>query len=281
VRLLGVRFRELSLTVVGWSKEAGVKLFRVRPDSPPPPYSLISLPAGREPHRSVAFRWGGERVVTALDGETQIRPLWVNRSAKRLNEAAQAVDAWFGNYAESISIGELLPEQGGCVVHPIKQGQKVDFRGFFQALTTKRIERAEIQDPYLLTNHQMKCLSDFLKAVPWHALGPTIPLRLVTQMSDSDPRQKDLLTAAKQQQEINSRLATVGTLSPKVEYRYRKYHPLHMRYALFELEGDEKLLYIFERGLDIEDPRTGTARADTFVLAFPEIPSSFRALLGI
>jgi hypothetical protein len=127
----------------------------------------------------------------------------------------------------------------------------------------------------------MKCLGDFLQALSWQPAGTTIPLRVVTQMSDSDPRQKDLLTAVKQQQEINARLAAVGVLTPKVEYRYRKYHPLHMRYALFELEGDEKLLYIFERGLDIEDPRTGMARADTFVLEFPEIPASFRALLGI
>jgi hypothetical protein len=205
----------------------------------------------------------------------------VNRSGKRLAEAAQAMDAWYNNHAEPISIRELLPDQGGCVVHAIKQGQKVDFRGIFQSLGEKRIEKAEIQDPYLLTNHQMKCLGDFLQALPWQPVGTAIPLRVVTQMSDSDPRQRELLTAVKQQQEINARLASVAVLSAKVEYRYRKYHPLHMRYALFELQGEEKLLYIFERGLDIEDPRTGLARADTFVLEFPEVPTSFRALLGI
>jgi superfamily II DNA or RNA helicase len=261
--------------------QTNVKLFQVRPGSPPPPYGMLALPAGRERHRSVAFRWDGDRGVTSLDGETHIRPLWVNRSAKRLSEASQAMERWFDNCTEPISLGELLPQQGGCVVHPIKQGQKVDFGEIFQGLGGKRIERAEIQDPYLLTNHQMKCLSDFLHAMPWQPVGTTIPLRLVTQMSDSDPRQRDLLSAAKQQQEINGRLAAIGILSPNVEYRYRKYHPLHMRYALFKLEGDEKLLYIFERGLDIEDPRTGMARADTFVLEFPEIPTSFRALLGI
>jgi hypothetical protein len=205
----------------------------------------------------------------------------VNRSAKRLAEASQGMDAWFGSFAEPISAGELVPEQGGCVVHAIKRGQKVDFRAIFQALGAKRIERAEIQDPYLLTTHQMKCLGDFLQAMVWQPAESTIPLRLITQMSDSDPRQQDLLPAAKQQQEINARMAAVGVFSPKVEYRYRKYHPLHMRYALFELEGSKQLLYILERGLDIEDPRTGMARADTFVLEFPDIPASFRALLGI
>jgi hypothetical protein len=260
--------------------QAGVKLFRERPGSPPPPYGILSLTGGRDCHRSVGLRWDGTRGVTSLDGETHLRPLWVNRSAKRLAEAAQAMDAWYDKHAAPISISELLPDQGGCVVHAIKQGQKVNFRGILQSLTGKRIKKAEIQDPYLLTNHQMKCLGDFLQALPWQPAGTTIPLRVVTQMSDSDPRQRDLLTATKQQKEINARLAAVGVLTPKVEYRYRKYHPLHMRYALFELEGDESLLFIFERGLDIEDPRTGTARGDTFVLEFPEIPTSFRALLG-
>jgi hypothetical protein len=54
-----------------------------------------------------------------------------------------------------------------------------------------------------------------------------------------------------------------------------------MRYVLFELEDDKKLLYILERGLDIEDPRTGMARADTYVLEFPEIPARFGPLLGV
>jgi hypothetical protein len=151
----------------------------------------------------------------------------------------------------------------------------------FRSLVGKRIERAELQDPYLLTNHQMKCLNDFLAAVPWQPAGATIPMHLVTQMSDSDPRERDLLTVARQQREINQRLAAVKVLDPNVEYRYRKYRPLHMRYALFELERGQKALYIFERGLDMEDPRSMTARADTYVLEFPEAPSSFRTLLGI
>jgi hypothetical protein len=199
--------------------QANVKLFRVRPGSPAPPYGILSVPTGRERNRAVAIRWDGERGVTTLDGETHIRPLWVNRSAKRLAEACQAMDAWFDKYAEPTSISELLPEQGGCVVHAIKQGQKVEFRRIFQSITGKRIQKAEIQDPYLLTNHQMKCLGDFLQALPWQPAGTTIPLRVVTQMSDSDPRQKDLLPAVRQQQEINARLAAVGVLTPKVEYR--------------------------------------------------------------
>jgi hypothetical protein len=127
----------------------------------------------------------------------------------------------------------------------------------------------------------MKCLGDFLKAIPWQPVATTIPVRLITQLSDSNPRQKDLLTAARQRQQIDSQLAAFPALKPQIDYRYRKFAPLHMRYAMFHCEGGQKLLYVLERGLDMEDERTGSARGDTYVLEFSDIPASFSTLLGL
>jgi hypothetical protein len=125
----------------------------------------------------------------------------------------------------------------------------------------------------------MKCFGDFLAGLAWLPAGALIPFRLITQLSDSDPRKRDQLTAGQQEQELQAKLKQVSTLAPKMDRRYWKYSPLHMRYALFQTEGGRVILYILERGLDMEDPQTGKVRSDTYVLEFPEIPRSFQPLL--
>ena len=79
---------------------------------------------------------------------------------------------------------------------------------------------------------------------------------------------------------MNARLSSVLAIKPHLDRRYWKYNPLHMRYALFELDKGRQVLYILERGLDMEDPRTGKARGDTYVLEFSEVPRSFQTFLG-
>jgi hypothetical protein len=125
----------------------------------------------------------------------------------------------------------------------------------------------------------MKCLANFLAAAPWHAAGGKVPFRLLTHLSDSDPRDRDQFTAPRQAQEITKCLAASGHLEPKVEYRSKKYAPLHMRYAYFALGGDGERLFLFERGLDMEDPRTGKSRGDSYVLEFKNIPPTLKGIL--
>jgi hypothetical protein len=234
---------------------------------------------GSTAQRSIAYHWDPEKRVGFFDGETHLRPLWVNRSPKHLAEAREATDAWFERHTQVVSIRDLLPSQEGCKVHAIQKGKPVNFRSIFQTVADAKIERAELQDPYLLTRHHMKCFGDFLAGLAWLPAGASVPFRLITQLSDSDPRQRDQLTAGQQEQELQAKLKQVSTLAPQIDRRYWKYSPLHMRYALFQTEGGRNILYVLERGLDMEDPRTGKARGDTYVLEFPEVPRSFQPLL--
>jgi hypothetical protein len=130
----------------------------------------------------------------------------------------------------------------------------------------------------------MKCLGDFLRCVPWRPAEARIPFRLITQLSDPnprDPRDKEKLSTARQRQELTSRLATHPKLVPELRLQHWKAGPLHMRYAYFVLERGEQLLYILERGLDMESPQTGTARADSYVLEFRNIPIELRTMLRL
>ena len=225
--------------------------------------------------RFVGLRWEADDQAIPLDGETLRRPMWINRGQERLSRAAGEADKWFAQFTERLTLQHLLPTGSGCVVHTVAKGQPVDFRQILRSTGEARITRAVLQDPYLLTDHQLKCFDEFLAGVRWPDAGAKVPFRLITHMSDSDPRERNQLTTARQQQEINRRLGERAGLEPNVEYKYWKYAPLHMRYAYFALDGRE-LLYIFERGLDMADPKAGTARADSYVLEFPRNTSRIR-----
>jgi hypothetical protein len=262
--------------------QAGAELFRVRPGAPPPAYSLIAVaPEGPSKSRSLALRWGEEGELVPLDGETLRRAMWVNRSAKRIRQATTDADQWFARFAEPLVLRDLLPITGGCAVHVVAKNKPVSFTTILASLAEGTITRCVLQDPYLLTRHQMKCLADFVAAVPWPAGGAKVPFRLLTHLSDSDPGERDQLTATRQQQEIMRSLSQPGCLEPKIDYCYRKYAPLHMRYAYFSLDGNSERLYMFERGLDMEDPKTGSARAESYVLEFREVPQSLKGVLAL
>src|SRR5207248_3579247 len=131
--------------------------------------------------------------------------------------------------AELLGLRDLLPVGDGCTVHAVGKNQPVSFEQILASLAGAKIARVVLQDPYLLTQHQMKCLANFLAAVPWHTAGGKVPFRLLTHLSESDPRDRDQFTVARQQQEIAKCLTVPGRLDAKVDYRSKKYSPLHMR----------------------------------------------------
>jgi hypothetical protein len=260
--------------------QAGVELYRMKAGAKAPSYSMLALLHGETAKsRSVAIRWSEHGKIFPLDGETLRRPVWINRNAKRLQAAAMEADNWFAQSAELLSLHDLLPVGEGCTVHALVKNQMVNFQQILASLTGAKIKRAVLQDPYLLTQHQMKCLSDFLNAIPWHTADHKVPFRLLTHLSDPSPRDRDQFTVARQQQEITKILAASGHLVPKVDYRSKKYAPLHMRYAYFGLDGDGERLFIFERGLDMEDPRTGKTRGSSYVLEFNNVPQALKGIL--
>ena len=262
--------------------QAGAELFRFRDDAPPPPYGLVACsdggPSGK---RGVAFHWDPELRTTSLDGETHLRRLWSNRSSRRMPGIVASTDAWFQKHAVPLTIREVLPTSEGCKVHAIKKDQGVNFTAIFRTLVGSKVQAIELQDPYLMTMHQVDCLGDFLRAIPWSPIAEEIPFKLLTHLSDSDPSERDRLPVARQREEIDRCFSGIKMLKPEVQFRYKKLSPLHMRYVLVSLLGDRKLLYILERGLDMKDPRSGSARADTFVLEFSHLPPAFAPILRL
>jgi hypothetical protein len=140
----------------------------------------------------------------------------------------------------------------------------------FAGLTGHKIVRCQLQDPYLLTAHQMDALSAFVKAVPWGS-GVPIALRLTTHMTENDPTKRHQLSPDEQRRQLETRLGAVSGAKPEIKFRSSKYDPLHMRYAYFQLEDGERL-YVLERGLDVADPRSGKARDDSYILEFRTVP---------
>lgn len=262
--------------------QAGAELCRIRPNSPAAAYSMLALAQdGTAKNRSIGIRWAEDGMAVPLDGETLRRPMWVNRNAKRLQRAASETDQWFVQFAEPLSLRDFLPSDKNCNVHGVGKNQPVRFRQILASLAGTKIARGVLQDPYLMNPHQMKCLADFLAAVPWPTAGVKVPFRLLTHLSESDPRDRDQFSVVRQKQEIDRCLAASNQLDPQVDYRSKKYAPLHMRYAYFAFERGGEKLYMFERGLDMEDPKTGKSRGDSYVLEFHEVPPSLKGILGL
>lgn len=261
--------------------QAGAELFEVLPQSPPPPYAILAV---LRDGRKAGFHWGPTQKTASFDGQTHLKALWYNRSSRRLTEAQAETEEWFRRHTRPLSLGQLLTTSDTCVVHTIRPGQVVDFAMILNAVADQNIRQVQLQDPYLLTPHQIDCLGDFLAAVAWRTNADKIPFRIVTHMSDPnprDPRDRDLLPATKQPLEIRRKLGAYPILSPDLRFQHKRYNPLHMRFAFFALGDGRELLYILERGLDLRDPKTGKARGSSYVIEFREIPPELRDLLHL
>jgi hypothetical protein len=186
--------------------QGGIEVVRIEPNAPAPQYGLLALgPSGDPRHRGVGFHWG-ERRTTTFDGETHLRPLWVNRWAKRLAEAYQAHNVWFEQNTSPVAISDLFRTAPGCTVHAVSRGQAVDFRKILASLRGQRIVACQLQDPYLLNRHQLDCLTEFLRAIDWPTSAEPVMFRLVTQQAERDSRVVDSLTPTQQKQELSARL---------------------------------------------------------------------------
>jgi hypothetical protein len=258
--------------------QAGVGLFRIRAGAPA--YGLLALgPGGQPGHRSAGFHWGEPRTAP-FDAETHLRPLWFNRSTPRLARAGAEADAWFAAHAVAIPPETLFRTLPGCTVHPFAKGQPVDFRPVFASLAGQKIVRCQLQDPYLLTAHQMEALSAFVGAVQWGPGDGSIPLRLATHMTDNDPTKRHHLSVDEQRRQLSTRLGACPAIKPEIRFHSPKYDPLHMRYAYFKLADGERL-FVLERGLDVADQRSGKARDDSYVLEFNTVPEGLSEVLKL
>jgi hypothetical protein len=259
--------------------QAGAGLFAVHDGAPNPEYGLLALgPNGKPGPRSVGFHWGDSRITT-LDGEMHRRPMWFNRGSARLASAAAVSDSWYATHTKPVCPESLFRALPGCTVHPFAKGQPVDFRPVFAGLGGHKIVRCQLQDPYLLTAHQMDAFSAFLRAVPW-GHGDTIPIQLKTHLTDNDPTKRSHLTVAEQQKQLFTRLSSVPSVKPEIKFHSSKYDPLHMRYTYFRLNDGERL-FVLERGFDVADQRSGKARDDSYILEFATVPDGLAEVLKL
>ncbi len=256
--------------------QAGATLLRVHEHAPPPPFALLTIdPDGR----SSTFHWGEPDKTTALDDQTTRLPFWYNRSARRLSGAESDIKKWLRYYTKPLTIRDVAP--AGYEVHTIRRGEKVDFATIFRSASKPGIVGVSIQDPYLVTRHHLKCLGDFLAAVPWPSSGE-IPVRIRTHLAEPEPQDRSgTIPTREHQGALLAAFAGFPSLRPSCELVRRRPRPIHMRFIVFTREEGRRELYVLERGLDIEDPRDGTAREDSYVLEFPSIPEEFKSLIGM
>ena len=257
-------------------QQAGATLLRVHEHAPPPPFALLTIGSDG---RSSAFHWEGPGKTTALDDQTTRHPLWYNRSAQRLSDAEHDIQKWLRHFTKPLTIRDVAPT--GYEVHTVRRGEKVDFSTIFRSAGQAWIVRVAIQDPYLMTRHQLKCLGDFLAAVPWPSSGE-IPVRIRTHLAEPEPQDRSgTIPTREHLGALEAVFAGFPALRPSCELIRRRPRPIHMRYIVFTHEGGRQELYVLERGLDIENPRDGKAREDSYVLEFPSLPEEFAPLLGL
>jgi hypothetical protein len=257
-------------------QQAGATLLRVREGAPPPPYGLF---AAESDGRMVAFHWGEPARTTALDSETHRRELWYNRSARHLAQVEAAMTEWLQRYTTEMPLRETVPD--GYQIHAIPKGAKIDFASVFRTALQAPIEGVVLQDPYLATEHQLKCLKDLLRVI----VGPTgrsgIPFELRTHLSEPDLKDRLSIPTVRHLPELKGLFESHPALVPNILLQRRRLHALHMRFIVFTIEGGRRNLYILERGLDIEDPKTGRARGETYILEFAGVPIELAPLLGL
>jgi len=257
-------------------QQAGASLRLIKDHAPPPPYGLLAIGSDG---RMAAFRWGDPSRTTALDSDTHRRKLWYNRSARRLDGVDREMRIWLERFTTPLPIRDMIPE--GHEVHAIPKGAKVEFAAIFRSASMVRIKQVLLQDPYLSTPHQSKCLRNFLQAIQWQSSDGSVPCVLRTHLSEPELRDNQSIPTARHLDELKKVFIPFPILSPKIDLSRRKIRPLHMRFVAFTLDAGRCLLYILERGFDIEDPTSGVARNDSYLLEFPDVPSELAPLIGL
>jgi hypothetical protein len=260
-------------------QQAGAEVVQLRPGVPAPPYALVCLGPGE---KRTAFHWGGQERTTALDSEAHRRPLWVNRSSGRLAGIEAELGGWFTQHTEPLRLE--LPAEGASPsfsLHAVKKDETVSFHHLFRSVVAKKLARVILQDPYLLTRHQLRCLENFLAALAGEQQGGQVPFHLITQMSEGDPRRMtpDTIPPADHRAELTEAFALFPMFDLRLELCHRRSRPLHMRFVVFIGEDGSERSYLLERGLDLADPRTGRARGDSWVLEMDGVAEQFRSLL--
>jgi hypothetical protein len=257
-------------------KEAGADLVRVRDGAPPPPYALVCLgSAGKR----VGFHWGEAQRTTALDSEAHRRPFWLNRSEKRLADIEERMEAWFKGSTEPLEFHPVEPTDGGYQIHPLREGKPVRFPHLFRSVVGSKLSGVVLQDPYLLTRQQLKCLGNFLAAIASGQPGPPIPFRLITHLADIDPRRKvspDTIRPTEHRTELERLFAAFPAFALRLQLCHWKHQPLHMRFVIFTAEDGQQRTFLLERGLDVVDATTGQARGNSWILEFTGLPEELR-----
>jgi hypothetical protein len=172
---------------------------------------------------SVAHDPESDRLYTLPDKANALRTA-LRESCRAALEATMQV--WLERFTTPLSIWDTVPD--GYQVHAIPKGAKVDFAEVFRAASLAPIETVVLQDPYLATEHQLKCLDDFLRAVPWPSTGATIPFEIRTQLSEPDLKDRYSIPTARHLTELKGHFGSYPTLAPNILLQRKRRHALHM-----------------------------------------------------
>jgi hypothetical protein len=206
-----------------------------------------------------------------------LRPLWCNRSGERLKKAEEELKGWFASHTSEVQLGDFAFD--GRKVHVLRRGEVVDFCELLGALEGRPVSSVVIQDPYLRTPHQLACLGAALEGLAPLCGGDAVQLRVTTKLSNPRLGERDAFGATEHRPAIDEWLGRYPMFDSKLDLRSPR-ESMHLRFLLAKCGSGADTLYLFERGLDLTDPRTGQCRADTVVVEFSPVAPELLALTG-
>jgi hypothetical protein len=184
---------------------------------------------------------------------------------------------WFEEHTEPVSAGAFL--QSDYVIHSVKRGTPVDFADILASVRALPLSEIHIQDPYLRTEHQLNVLHAFVKAIGCTQPPESVPFSLSTYLSNPGPGERDVIAAVDHRPRIQAVFEASSPYKTIINLLGRS-SPIHMRYAWFRLVDGGERFYLFERGLDMVDQRTGNARTNSVVMEFRSVPAEIKSLMG-
>jgi hypothetical protein len=107
------------------------------------------------------------------------------------------------------------------------------------------------------------------------------PRRSTGTSRPPDMKDRYSIPTARHLTELKGHFGSYPTLAPNILLQRKRHHALHMRFIVFAFVDGNRTLYILERGLDIEDPKSGRARNQSYILEFPDVPDDLAPLLGL
>jgi hypothetical protein len=253
---------------------SGTKLYHI--SDPPPPFPYHWLGTWKNGQK-IGIRWNIEG-FPILDGTLHSRPFVYNTFQEDLNKVEREFKNWCKTYTTAVTISDL--SWGNVSIFSLAKDKMVDYEDICRTLKRPGYMQIIIQDPYLQNQHQLDCLTRFLKA----ALATEDDLSstkfiLRTRVARTE-HDRFAFSPAQQIKMLHDLLKALPNLQKELDLRPPG-DKMHTRFAYMAWEDGSEVLYLLERGFDIIKPGTNQARGDTVIFQIRDIDPQMRMILKL